>query len=51
MIKKISQSVKSKESKPMFLYDGGIHAREWVSITTIIYLIDKVRITIFFILS
>lgn len=40
---KMTHSVKSQETKPLFLFDGGIHAREWVSITTIIYLIDRVR--------
>lgn len=38
----MTNSIKSKETKPLFLFDGGIHAREWASITTVVYLIDKV---------
>jgi hypothetical protein len=45
-LKKIKLTAKSKrkEEKKVFVFDGGIHAREWISITTVVYLIDAVRI-------
>ena len=39
---KISENIRGHETKPLFLFEGGIHAREWLSITTNIYFIDKV---------
>jgi hypothetical protein len=33
----------NKVSKPLFLFDGGIHAREWISVATIVVLIDQVK--------
>jgi len=39
-------------NKPLFLYESGIHAREWLSIATNIYIIDRVKINkIYLILS
>ena len=42
-IQKLTNNPKAKDPKPLFLYDGGIHAREWLSVATVIYMIDKVR--------
>ena len=40
----MTDSLQTKESKPLFLYDGGIHAREWAAVSTIVYIIDRVLI-------
>ncbi|CAF1015022.1 unnamed protein product [Brachionus calyciflorus] len=38
---KITNNLKRKDPKPLFLFDGGIHAREWLSVSTIIFMIDR----------
>ena len=40
--KKMTHKPKAKISKQLFLFDGGIHAREWLSVATIVVLIDQV---------
>ena len=44
----MTHNLKRRLNKPLFLFDGGIHAREWLAIATVTTLIDKVK-SIFFV--
>ena len=38
---RISNNVASSGSKPIIWVDGGIHAREWVSSATVMYIVNS----------
>jgi hypothetical protein len=46
LVLKIGYKEKSDHEKKLFWFDSGIHAREWTTISTSIYTIDKVTIII-----
>lgn len=38
---RLSNKISDNPTKPIVLIDAGIHAREWVSVSTIMYLINQ----------
>ena len=40
---RVSKDIGPVPTKPIILIDAGIHAREWVSVSTIMYIINQVR--------
>ncbi len=43
IILKLTHKPRTKTKKPLFLFESGIHAREWLSIATNTFCIDRVR--------
>ena len=41
---RVSKDIGPEPTKPIVLIDAGIHAREWVSISTIMYIINQVKL-------
>jgi hypothetical protein len=44
LVLKIGYPARKNEQKKLFWFDSGIHAREWTTISTSLYLIEKVNI-------